>query len=583
MNILSISDVTGNHSHSSVAILQDGELTFALSQERISRIKNDSQFPTEAIEVALDYTGLGLADIDFFACGYPPSNYYGSLFRHGRFDVLRSFAGTMLRKPLTLSRYLAPNIKKGLFDPRHSNGLFDMGIPPEKFKFYDHHLAHVSAGYFSSDFDNALAISYGGFAPHGDGENVAGAIYLCQGDSIEHLDDIPMYASGCTFSGITVALGYRYMVDEGLTMGLAKTADHHNCYDKVRKLMSRYRNGKWRKYDHWVDYIMSPRTDAFLGTTSARRLLKLIDRYGAASIAAAAQRIWEKSILRLVRHYCRHWDVKNLVLTGGTFLNVQINSALAELEGIKNIYVHPHTGDGSTTIGAAIEAFRELCGQSLRLNMNDVGLGQTFDDNKIEKTIRRFGSRLSYEEVKNPSVYAAEQLANGKIIGWFQGREEYGPRSLGHRCLLADPRESSLKYRMTVDIKKRESWIPIAPSVLAEYGNAYFENFNNNPFMTRVYRAKPAKYDAIKSALHNDGTARAQAVDAHGYKPFRRLLEEFYKRTDMPMLLNSSLNRHGEPVVHRPEEALEMLLDTPMDELAIGSFVVKKALSSESG
>ncbi|MBN1561218.1 hypothetical protein JW998_13270, partial [candidate division KSB1 bacterium] len=455
MNILGISDVTGNHCHSCIAILQDSELTCALSQERLSRRKNDAQFPAAAIAEALKFIGLRLADIDLFACGYPPVQYYRSLVRHGVMDVVRSFAGTMLRRPLTLSHYLLPNIKKGLLDPRRTNGLYAMGIPPGKFKFYDHHLSHVSAGYFSSGFDDALAISYGGFAPHSDGNNVAGAIYRCQGDAINHVADIPMHASGCAFSGFTVAIGYAYMAGEGKTMGLAKTGDWRTCYAEVGELLSRYRFDAWHKYDNWMDYIMSPRPDAFRATRSGRRLARLIDRFGAADVAAALQRRWEENMVQLVQHYRRVYGAKNLVLTGGVFLNVQINSVLAELEGIEQIYVYPHTGDGSTAIGAALEAQRELSGRSPRPNLRDTGLGLSFDDAAIESAIRRWGDRISYARVPDPSDYAAAELAKGKVIGWFQGREEYGPRSLGHRSLLGDPRDKAIQRRMTVEIKGR--------------------------------------------------------------------------------------------------------------------------------
>lgn len=575
MNILGISDVTGNHSHSCVAILQDGDIRFALSQERISRVKNDSRFPTDAIDAALSFTGLALNDIDYFACGYPPANYYGSLLQHGVFDVPRALGGIMARRPVTLARYLMPNLKKGLFDPKSSNGLFELSVPPDKFAFVDHHLAHVTAGYFASNFERAIAISYGGFAPHHNGQNVAGAVYLCEGDSIKWIGDIPMYATGCYYSGITVALGFNYMAQEGKTMGLAKTGDHQPCYDALRRMTTLFRRGSWKKYDHWVDYIMSPRASAFLGTKSGGELAYLIEEHGAEHVAAAAQKLWERNIQELLRSYCVLYNVRNFVLTGGTFLNVQINSLLAESECVENIFVHPHTGDGSTTLGAMLNIYQEKTGKAPRHMLSDMGLGIEFSDQQIQAAIREFGDRLNVQPLKNPADYAAEQLSQGKVIGWFQGREEYGHRSLGHRCLLGDPRHLSIKEKMT-RIKNRESWIPIAPSVLAEHGSDYFFNFVNSPFMTRVYHATPRAQEKVSAALHVDGTARAQSVDSNFYQPFRRLLERFHAMTGIPMVLNTSLNKHAEPIVHQPKEAIEMLLTTAMDELVIGSFAITK-------
>ena len=576
MNILGISDVTGNHSHSCIGILQEGQLTFALSQERVSRVKNDSRFPTQAIETALDYTRLTFNDIDHFACAYPPANYYGSLLHDNPWDVPRAFIGVIRRKPFTLFRYLLPNIRKGLFDPKSSNGLFDLGVPEKEFGFYDHHLSHVYAGYLSSGFDQALAISYGGFAPHRDGQNVAGAIYLCQGDEITFIDDIPMPATGCYYSGVSVALGFQYMAQEGKTMGLAKTVDPGLCYDDIKQLTTQFQNGHWQKYPNWVDYIMSPRRDVFLNTQSGRQLLQLINRFGAAAVAAAAQQVWKVNIVALVQHYLERFKVTNLVLSGGTFLNVQINRTLAELPGVKQIFAHPHTGDGSTTIGAMLLAHQRITGETARLDLSDMGLGLDYDDDSIEKIIHSFSNQVEFTKRKNPAKYAAEQLAAGKIIGWFQGREEYGQRSLGHRCLLGDPRNEHMKKKMTVEVKGRDEWIPIAPSVLAEHGHDYFNNFINSPFMTRVYRVRSTKKAAIPGALHSDGTARAQAVDKNFYAPFRHLIEHFFKLTNTPMLLNTSLNRHGEPIVHRPEEAIRLLLDTSMDGLVIGSFSLQK-------
>ena len=579
MNILGISDVTGNHSHSSVAILQEGRLAFALSQERISRVKNDCRFPREAIQAALDFTHLRLADIDYFACGYPPANYYRSLSRYSKFDVPRSFIGALLRSPRKLLKYLAPNIRKALFDPKKVNGLFDFGAPAEKFQFIDHHLAHVSAGYFASGFDDALAVSYGGFAPHESGQNVAGAVYRCRGDAIEFLEDIPMFAGGVFFSGVAVALGMKYMQEEGKIMGLAATGDYHTCYDPLRKLAVHYHHDHWKKYKNWVDYIMSPRADAFLGTKSGRRLQKLIRQHGPADVASAAQHLWQKNIVRMLQHYLQKYDARRVVLTGGTFLNVKINSAIEALDEVDEIYVHPHTGDGSTAIGAAIEMSRRATGKPARMDLTDVGLGVEFTDASIESAIRRFGSILKYKKIADASTFAAGRLADGNIVGWFQGREEYGPRALGHRCILADPRQLEMKNRINRDIKGRELWIPIAASVLAEHGDDYFENFVNSPHMTRAYMAKKKHYSDILAALHVDGTSRAQSVDKKAYKPFRKMLQNFFKRTQMPLLLNSSLNRHGEPIVHRPDDALQLLLDTPLDELVIGSFSVVKGIS----
>ena len=238
MTILGISDVTGNHSHSSIALIRNGHLKFALSQERQSRIKNDPQFPAAAVQTGLDYLGIKLSDLDAAVCAYPPPRYYAGLLSHGAGDVFRTVGSILAHRPYQLLRYLYPNVKKAIFDP-HCNGLLNMGIPDDDFHFIDHHLAHVTAAYSASPFENALALSYGGFAPHADGTNAAGAVYRCRGSDIQWIADIPMCAAGCWFSGITVALGFRYMQQESKTMGIAARGATNVCYEFCYALSTR--------------------------------------------------------------------------------------------------------------------------------------------------------------------------------------------------------------------------------------------------------------------------------------------------------------------------------------------------------
>ena len=576
MNILGISDVTGNHSHSCVGVMQNDQLVFALSQERISRKKNDCRFPTEAIQAALDFTGLTLNDLDYFACGYPPAHYYQSLLHRSKFDLPRSFVSTVWCRPWQMVKYLLPNMRKALFDAKATNGLFALGIPQKKFIFIDHHFSDdVSAAYYSSCFDDCLAISYGGFAPHLSGQNVAGAVYMCEGDHITFLQDIPLYATGCYFSGVTVALGFNYMQQEGKTMGLASHGDPEICYDKVRALTPLFDKGQWIAYPYWIDYVMSPRADVYLGSKSGRKWRSLISQHGRENVAAAVQKVWEENIVSFVSYMMSTYQKRKLILSGGTFLNGRVNRTLLDLPTVDEIYIHPHTGDGSTTIGAMTETMRAFRSPA-RIPLEDVGLGLEYSEQSIEKAIQNSGGGFSCHKETDVSRYAAEQIARHKVVGWFQGREEYGPRSLGHRCILGHPGIADMKHKITRRVKKREDFIPLSPSVLAEKGAEYFKDFLPSPFMTFIYKAADAKKDRIPAALHVDGTARAQAVTSSSYKPFRKLLEYFYDITGIPMVLNTSFNFHGQPIVHEPLEAIKMFQETEMDELVISSFVLSK-------
>lgn len=358
-------------------------------------------------------------------------------------------------------------------------------------------------------------------------------------------------------------------------MGLAKTVDFQPAYDRLKKLTTCFRDGVWHKYPFWVDYIQSPRADAFIASRTGHFLNKWIAKTSPAQVAAAAQHLWEENIVRYIAHLQTRHQFRHLVLSGGVFANVQINRLAADLPGIEEVYIHPHPGDGSTAIGAALHIRKQLAGKPVRLSLGDTGWGVDFTERAIETAIRRFGSRIYYEKREDFHQVAAQQLGQGQIVGWFQGREEYGPRALGHRCILADPRRTELKDKITLAIKKREHWIPIAPSILAEHASAYLENMGDT-FMQRVCHVRSRKRNDIAAAIHADGSARVQLVGTDAYAPFRQLLQEFYRITGIPALLNTSFNVHGEPIVHLPEEAITLFLAGDMDVLIIGPFIIKK-------
>jgi carbamoyltransferase len=575
MTILGISDVTGNHSHSSIALLQDGTLTFALSQERLSRIKNDCRFPLQAIQTALEFTGIKLNEIDCFACGYPPPNYYGSLLSHSLLDMPRSLASVLVHAPLRLLKYLAPNIRKGLFDPRNTNGLFALGIDPDKFQFIDHHRAHVAAAYYSSGFDECLGISYGGFAPHSSGQNVAGAVYRCRNNEIEFLQDIPMPATGCYYSGVGIALGYKYMEQEGQVTALSAHGDPQMCYDAVNRLSTRFLQDRWVAYPFWIDYIMSPRQEVFLNTRSGRKLTRLCHDHGPANVAAACQKVWEENVCSLIQHLQKKYGIDRFALAGGVFNNIRINRHVADLVGSSNIFIHPFPGDGSTTIGAMLEAHKILTGQSIRLKNLDMGLGVEFSDAQVKDELAGYGFKIVFSKPKDICRSAAQALAHGKVIGWFQGREEYGPMALGHRCILGDPRSKTAAERINT-IKRREPDYPLGASCLSEHGATCFQDFAPTPFMNLPFLVKKAQAGQIPGAVHIDNSVRVQAVGEQADPSFRRIVEYFYNLTGIPLILNSSLNFHGQPMVHRPSQAIDLLLDSDLDELVINGYLVKK-------
>jgi carbamoyltransferase len=576
MNVLGISDVSGNYPHSCVALLQNGYLSFALSQERITRIKDDSAFPAEAIQLALDFAGLRLKDIDLFASAYPPVKYFASLSSHSRRDPWRSYLNTWLHRPVKFPHNFLRVLKKNRYSSQ-INYLLRSGISEEKFTFIDTHLARASAAYFSSEFKDCLVISYGVMAPHMNRQNVAGAIYRCNNNTIEHLQDIPAYADICFLSAVTAAIGFRPGKQEGKAMGLAAYGDKEVCLSAMKQLVSQFIADEWQTYKYWVDYSLLGQSNIFFGSKSGRALAKLVNKYSRENVAAAAQALLEENVINYIRYLVNKYDAKNLALAGEFAANVQLNTQIAGIDKIAGVFVHPHPGSGSAAIGAAIEASRHSPDKIQRIPLPDMGLGIEYSDAAIENDIRRVGSAVRTKFLSGDlAMHVAEQLAAGKIIGWFQGREEFGPRSLGHRCILGDPGKIVVCKMITELVKGRELTIPLATSCLEEKASEYFQDFEHAPHMTRVFMVRAEKAEMISGCIHKNGTARIQSVSKNCYQPFRKLIEYFYLYRNIPMVLNSSLNRHNEPIVHRPLEAIQLLIDSHMDELVIGSFSVTR-------
>ncbi len=574
MNIIGISDMTGNHSHSCAVLLQDGKLLFALSKERMSRIKNDHRFPLDVVETLLSFTQQSPWDIDQIVCPYPPPLYYRSLFGNHWLDLPRSLTHTALLAPFSLTKTLIPNLRKSLFDPNKDHDLQKVGIALKPL-YIDHHKAHVAAAYAESQFDDCLGISWGGFAPHLDGKNVAGAVYRCQGEKISFLKDIPMPATGCTYSGITVSLGYKYMQQEGKVTALATLGNPKTAQEELCSVMTRFSDGKWQPYRFWVDYIMSPRSAVFLKTRTARKLEKWKNQYTPQDIAAAAQEVWSETVINALRHFCQKYKCSKLALAGGTFLNHAINQKLLQQKEVDEIFIHPHTGDGSTPIGAALLYEQSITGRLARFNHFDTAWGCEFSEVEIESALQRNQESLVIHSLTDPIEFAANRVAWGEVIGWYQGRDEYGPRAMGSRSILADPRLADHRKKINGDIKQREPYLPLGISILKEQANIYLRDYSADPFMTRLYSMNDAAQRVLLAAGDNTHRVRAGAVWPCN-KPFRKLLEKFYMLTGIPCMLHSSMNRHGEPLVHTPNDAVQFLLNSDLDRLIMGTFSLKR-------
>lgn len=575
MIILGFNDVAGAHHNSSVALVKDGKVIFGTSEERFTRVKYEMQFPVNSMNQALRFAGLDLKDIDYFAVGYPPSSFYNDLFCRNFFDLPRAVLGLVGHNFWGMMKYLLPNFKKMYKPAVYSNGLKQFGIPDEKIVFIDHHLSHASSAYRCSGFDECLTISMDGFGPNGAGENIAGQIYKAKDGKMELLEEIPLYATALWYSAFTVCLGLKYMDGEGKTMGLAAYGDPTVCYDLIKDMVFQYKDGKWSGYPYWIDYIMVPRDEVLMKTCSGRRIMALIEKYGKEHVAAAAQKLLEERILGFVERLHKKYSFSKVALAGGTFLNVKVNKLILELPYIDEVFVHPHASDGGTAIGAALELYYQKTGEPAVYKMLDANLGLEYNDAEIEQALQEFSDQVSWEKLDGRLPdYVAEAMSQGKVMGWFQGREEWGPRALGRRSVIADPRDPETRHRINSKMKNRDWFMPFAPSCMEDKGALYFKNFCQTPFMTMAFDVIEGKEKDISSAIHVDNTARVHSVRPDN-PLYYQVIKKFYEKTGVPVILNTSFNRHGLPIVHRPKEAIEHLVWGCVHELAIGSYIVK--------
>ena len=265
-----------------------------------------------------------------------------------------------------------------------------------------------------------------------------------------------------------------------------------------------------------------------------------------------------------------------VALAGGTFLNVKVNKLIRELPFVQDIFVHPHASDGGTAVGAALQLYHEKTGEPTIAAMQDANLGVEYSDDEILADVNQISDQVQWQKLDGELPrYVADALADGKVMGWFQGSEEWGPRALGRRSVLADPRDPETRDKINSQMKNRDWFMPFAPSCLEDKGHSHFKNFCPTPFMTLAFDVVDGKEGDVASAIHVDKTARVHSVRPDNAK-YYETITHFFEKTGVPVILTTSFNRHGLPIVHRPKEAIEHLLWGCVHELAISSFIVRK-------
>jgi carbamoyltransferase len=580
--------INAYHANASAAIVVDGELIAAAEEERFNRVKYAAGLPVQAIRYCLAEAGATLAQAEHIAIPRNPWARMGTKLRYAlrmprfaieRARVMARFSG--LKEELAAAFEIDPETIRG------------------EFHRIEHHVAHLASAYFVSPFDQAAVLSVDGLG------DFASAMWA-SGEGAQlapHGATTFPHSLGMYYTALTQYLGFWKFGDEYKVMGLAAYGVPQYL-DAFRKIVRAEAGMKLRlNLDYFTHQSQGPEmtwrdagTTPVLGRLYSEQLEKLLGPARKADepleqrhrdLAASMQAALEEVLLAHVAELAARTKQKSLCLAGGVAFNCVANGKMLERTALEHIYVQPAAGDAGLSVGAAFAVEHSFLGRPRKFVMEHAGWGPGFTQAQIARAIEeRFDADAGVEiqELDEDSLVAAaaEELAGGKILGWFQGRAEWGPRALGNRSILADPRRAEMKDVLNQRIKHREMFRPFAPSILEEATGEYFERTHPSPFMTFAYSVRPEKRAAIPAPTHVDGTARLQTVSRRCNPLYWKLIRAFGDRTGVPVVVNTSFN-DNEPIVCKPQEALDCFLRTRMDVLVMGNFVLRRSAVANVG
>jgi carbamoyltransferase len=577
MNILGINAYHGN---ASAAIVCDGRLVAAVEEERFNRVKYAAGFPAQAIRYCLKEAGLELKNIDHVVV---PRNPYAR-FATKLFYALRmpSFARERVK---VLAKFTGiPEALAQAFDT-------DPAKLTAKFHRVEHHQAHLASAFFVSPFERAALLSadgLGDFASTMWGSGSGNRMKIDGAIAFPH-------SLGLFYSAVTQYLGFLKFGDEYKVMGLAAYGEAEQL-EAFRDIVRANGNGFRLGLDYfthhrtgpemsWADADKTPTLGKMFSEAMERRLgpkrnpeEPLEQRHR--NLASALQARLEEIYLGMLKKLAERTGLKAVCLAGGVAFNCVANGKIFDTTGFEQVYVHPAAGDAGLAVGAAYYVWHQVLGKPRSFVMDHAYWGPGYTRDEIRRAIDvnglgKNGCRIEELAEDNLMQRTAAIVADGKILGWFQGRAEWGPRALGNRSIVADPRRPEMKEILNQRIKHREIFRPFAPSILAESTGEWFEKSHPSPFMTLAYSVRPEKREKIPAPTHVDGTGRLQTVAREANPRYWSLIKAFEKLTGVPVVLNTSFN-DNEPIVCRPEEALDCFQRTQMDALVLGDFLITR-------
>lgn len=580
---------------SAAALLRDGTVIGAAQEERFTRRKHDAGFPKHAVEYCLKEGGLVLTDVDYVAFYDKPFLKFERLletytaFAPRGFESFRMAMPVWLREKLFLKDLLVKELEKYSSDFDWANRL----------RFSEHHLSHAASAFFPSPFEDAAVLTLDGV-----GEWATTSLAIGRGNKLEVIKEIHFpHSLGLLYSAFTYYTGFKVNSGEYKVMGLAPYGVPRYAKQILDHLLDLKPDGSFRVDQSYFNYAVgltmtSPKFHNLFGSGPRQPEDKLEQRH--MDLAASVQAVTEEVVLRLTRSIRKESGMRNLCLAGGVALNCVANGKVLRDKQFDDVWIQPASGDAGGALGAALAIHHIHLDQNRTVTEEDTMcgsyLGPSFDQSDIERRLTDVGARFTVLEDATLYEYAAADLAEGKALGWFQGRMEYGPRALGARSILGDARSPSMQKTLNLKVKYRESFRPFAPSVLAEDAANWFDIDTVSPYMLLVADIASAHRipittvqemlfgidrlnvprSQIPAVTHVDYSARIQTVHAATNPRYHALISAFKTLTGCPVIVNTSFNVRGEPIVGTPEDAFRCFMGTGIESLAVGNCFMKK-------
>jgi carbamoyltransferase len=587
---------------SAAALIENGRIVAAAQEERFTRKKHDSEFPSHAIEYCLDHASIELADVDHVAFYDKPFLKFERLletylaFAPRGFQSFRMAIPLWLREKLFLKQLLRSELRQIAPDVDWE----------ERLLFAEHHQSHAASAFFPSPFDEAVVLTMDGV-----GEWATTSLSYGRGNDLRMVKELHFpHSLGLLYSAFTYYIGFKVNSGEYKVMGLAPYGEPKFAQTILDNIVDLKPDGTFHLDQQYFEYctglrMTNERFDALFGGPPRDAKVLLTQRH--MDLAASIQAVTEEVVLRLTRSTADETGAKNLCLAGGVALNCVANGKVLRDGRFERIWIQPAAGDAGGAIGAALAAYHQHAGKPRQLDnrldgMQGAYLGPAFSDDESARRLTAAGARFVRLDDGALIERSAGDLAGGKALGWFQGRMEFGPRALGNRSIIADARAADMQTSLNLKVKYRESFRPFAPAVLSEDVSNWFELNSESPYMLLVAdvvksrrRAMTAEEEAlfgieklkvqrsdIPAVTHVDYSARVQTVHSETNPRFHALLSAFKAKTGCPVLVNTSFNVRGEPIVCTPEDAFRCFMGCELDALAVGNLYLEKQSQDSS-